>query len=104
MFNEMMIKATQTGEYFFNDQDKGVKTIRKTPFQKYIEQRSYKMSPNKTLTNFKDLKENFIVMRGKKEETSRNSRLKLNMTSTAFSSPKVESSPRKLTERMFMKY
>ena len=62
------------------------------------------MSPNKNLTDFKDLKDNFIVMRGKKGESLRSSRLKLNMTSTAFNSPKVESSPRKLTERMFMKY
>lgn len=103
MFNEMMMRATQTGEYFFNDKDKGVKTIRKTPFQKYIEQRSYKISPNKTLTNFKEIKENFIVMKAKRGENSRNSRINFNMTSTAFSSPKIEPSPRKLTERMLRK-
>jgi hypothetical protein len=103
-FNEMFLKETKTGEYFFNEKETGGKPVIKTPFQKYIEQRSYKMSPNKTLTNFRDLKENFMIKRGKRGESSRTSGVKLNTTSTGFNSPQVSDSPRKLTERVFRKY
>jgi hypothetical protein len=85
----MFLKAAKKSEYVFNDKDGGTKAAVKTPFQKYIEQRSCRMSPNKTLTNFQDLKENFLVKRGKRGESSRNSSIKLNTTSTGFNSQQV---------------
>ncbi len=88
-FNEMFVKATKTSEYFSNDKIGGTKPAVKTQFQKYIEQRSCRMSPNKTLTNFQDLKENFLGKRGKRGESSRNSRIKLNTTSKGFNSQQV---------------
>ncbi len=86
-FNEMFLKETKTGEYFFNDKETGAKPAIMTPFQKFIEQKSNKMSPNKTSTNFRDLKENFMIKRGRRGESSRNSGVRLNTTSTGFNSP-----------------
>jgi phage FluMu protein Com len=69
---------------FKNNTESNIKMLLKTPFQKYIEQKSKKVSLNNTMTNFKES----MTSRQKSTLMSQNSRNNFNFTSTAFNSPK----------------